>query len=358
MSYARLTNQRKIIHIDMDCFYAAIEIRDNPALADKPVAVGGASNQRGVLCTCNYIARQYGVRSAMATSMAYRLCKDLIVLPVNFAKYKQIAKKIHAIFNEFTDLVEPLSLDEAFLDVSDIKDYHGSATLIAKAIRQRIWNAEHLTASAGVAPNKFLAKIASGWQKPNGLFVIKPDDVQTFIATLPVKELFGVGRVTSEKLHRNNLRTCADLQTWSLTKLVAYFGKLGLQLYNQSRGIDDRPVNNDRIRKSLSVETTLIQDLYDTNSAREVIKQLVDKLKKRLQESTRGYTIKNQFVKVKFNNFKQTTAEVISSEADISRYLTLFDEIYKQKNRPIRLLGVGVHFKQPIGNFIIQQTLL
>lgn len=192
------TKPRKIIHVDMDCFYAGIEIRDNPSLATKPVAVGGASNQRGVLCTCNYIARQYGVRSAMPTAIAYRHCPDLIVLPVNMPKYRQISESIHRIFKEFTELVEPLALDEAFLDVSESSLYRGSATWIAEAIRNKIWQKEQLTASAGVAPNKFLAKIASGWNKPNGVFVIRPEQILSFVSQLPVTKLFGVGKVTAK----------------------------------------------------------------------------------------------------------------------------------------------------------------
>jgi DNA polymerase-4 len=190
---------RKIIHVDMDCFYAAVEIRDNPALAGKPVAVGGASDARGVLCTCNYVARKFGVRSAMATAKAYRLCPDLIVLPVDMQKYRQIARHIHAIFRDFTDLVEPLSLDEAYLDVSDALHHQGSATRMAEAIRARIWQEHQLTASAGVSSNKLLAKIASGWKKPDGLFVIEPDEIAVFMKTLPVKELYGVGKVTAQK---------------------------------------------------------------------------------------------------------------------------------------------------------------
>jgi len=216
---------KKIIHIDMDCFYAAVEIRDNPALADKPVAVGGLAEERGVLCTCNYIARKYKVRSAMATAYAKRLCPNLIVLPVNMNKYREVANVIHGIFREFTDLVEPLSLDEAYLDVSDSPFFQGSATLIAKAIREKIWDTVNLTASAGVAPNKFLAKIASGWNKPNGLFVVRPQDVDGFVQQLAVDELFGVGKVTAKKLHDLGLKTCLDLQKKSLPELIDHLGE-------------------------------------------------------------------------------------------------------------------------------------
>ncbi|MCE3269463.1 MAG: dinB, partial [Burkholderiales bacterium] len=206
---------RKIIHIDMDCFYAAIEIRDNPELINKPVAVGGNS-ERSVLCTCNYVARRYGVHSAMSSRIAKSKCKDLIILPVNMSKYKKAAKIIQSIFFEFTNLVEPLSLDEAYLDVTSNQNHNNSASLIAQDIRERIWDEVNLTASAGIAPNKFLAKIASGWNKPNGQFVIPPNMINSFVANLPVEKIFGVGKVTLAKLHKMNIKKCIDVQEFSL----------------------------------------------------------------------------------------------------------------------------------------------
>jgi DNA polymerase-4 len=196
----------------MDCFYAAIEVRDNPMLANEPVAVGGESDQRDVLCTCNYVARKYGLHAAIPSIIAYRQCPDLILLPVNMSKYRGVAKRIHAIFREFTDKVKPLALDEAYLDVTDMNAYDGSATLIAKAIVKKIYEDEYLIASAGVAPENFLAKIASGWKKPNGFFLITPDEVSEFFRKLPVEKLFGVGKVTAEELHQEGIKTCADLQ--------------------------------------------------------------------------------------------------------------------------------------------------
>lgn len=336
---------RKIIHVDMDCFYAAIEIRDNPALVDKPVAVGASPNERGVITTCNYIARQYGVRSAMATGMAYRLCKNLIVLPVNMSKYRQVAQRVHAVFREFTDLVEPLSLDEAYLDVTNSPHCQGSATLIARAIRARIWETEKLTASAGVAPNKFLAKIASGWKKPNGLFVIRPDEIEAFIKVLPVDELYGVGKVTAARLHQLGLKTCCDLQKLSYENLIARFGKLGQHLYNQCRGIDERAVEPNRVRKSLSVERTFSRDLSNIEDCLKIIHDLYGKLLQRIQESAPERMIKNQCIKIKFNNFQITTAETLSHEINLENYLKLFRETYRKYPRPIRLLGLGLHFK-------------
>ncbi len=342
----------------MDCFYAAIEIRDNPSLADKPIAVGGSPDKRGVLCTCNYIARQYGVRSAMPTATAYRHCKDLIVLPVNMPKYKKAAERIHRIFREYTHLVEPLALDEAYLDVTHSSYYQGSATRMAEAIRQQIWETEHLTASAGVAPNKFLAKIASGWKKPNGLFVIRPYEVENFIKTLSVDELYGVGKVTAKKLHQLGLKTCTDLQKLSLTELIEHFGKLGQRLYEQCRGMDHRSVEPNRIRKSLSVESTFPEDIRDLDSCLRIIHDLYEKLIVRVQQYAANRVIKNQYIKIKFNDFKLTTAETVSNEINLERYLALFQQIYLNEKRSIRLLGLGVHFcDENHSTFSLQQSL-
>lgn len=350
---------RKIIHVDMDCFYAAIEIRDNPSLARKPVAVGGPSDKRGVICTCNYLAREYGVRSAMPTTTAYRLCNDLILLPVNMAKYREVAHSIHAIFSEFTDLVEPLSLDEAYLDVTNSPDYQGSATLIAKAIRRKIWQTTKLTASAGVAPNKFLAKIASGWHKPNGLFVIRPKDIDAFLKPLAVEQLYGVGKVTAEKLHRFGLKTCADIQQRSLLDLTEQLGnKLGKQLYEQCRGIDQRPVEPNRIRKSISVERTFMQDITNSVDCVNEITTLYSKLIQRIAESSAAKRkIKNQFLKIKYSDFTLKSMEIASKEINLAHYLTLFHQSYTTK-KFIRLLGIGVHFEDSApATFFLQRSL-
>lgn len=335
---------QKIIHIDMDCFYAAIEIRDNPELMNKPVAVGGPPDKRGVICTCNYQARRSGIHSAMASATALRHCKDLILLPVNMPKYRQTAQLIQQIFRDYTDLVEPLSLDEAYLDVSESSIHQGSATLIAREIRQRIFDTQQLTASAGVAPNKFLAKIASGWKKPNGLFVIRPHEIENFVKVLPVDELYGVGKVNAEKLHKKNIRICADLQNFSLLELTQQFGKLGQHLYEQCRGIDHRKVQPNKIRKSLSVERTFPEDVTNLQRCIDIIRELYEKLKLRIEESAAGQPIKNQYIKIKFNDFKQTTAESVTHEINLQQFIVLFHDAYSQEKRSIRLLGVGVHF--------------
>lgn len=333
-------SNRKIIHIDMDCFYAAIEIRDNPTLMDKPVAVGGDS-ARSVLCTCNYVARKFGVHSGMPTQKAKQLCPNLIILPVSFEKYKTVSKSIREVFYEFSLLVEPLALDEAYLDVSLNTEYNNSATLMAQAILQRIWHKEQLTASAGVAPNKFLAKVASGLNKPNGLYVIPPKDVDSFVKDLPVEKIFGVGQVMLEKLHRRRLKKCADVQKLSLLQLIQEFGKFGQTLYYQSRGIDERIVEANRPRKSISVETTFEQDRRSFDA---VYQDLCD-LHARLVQSTveKHYKIKNQFVKIKLNNFKVKSAEISSHATDLNVFVQLLKRVWID-SQPIRLLGIGLRF--------------
>lgn len=338
--------QRKIIHIDMDCFYAAIEIRDNPALKGKPVAVGGAANSRGVLCTCNYEARKFGIHSAMPSSQAQRKCPDLIILPVNFSKYRASSKVIHEIFKDYTDLVEPLSLDEAFLDVSESSLFSGSATLIAKDIRNAIFQSQGITASAGVAPNKLLAKIASDWNKPDGQFVITPDEVQDFVKKLPVKKLFGVGKVTAKKLSEHGISTCGDIQKWTLNSLVTQFGSYGNQLYEMSHGIDNRPVQTTHKRKSLSVEETFSTDLMPQQIIETIVQDLFNDLStrlKQLKKETRK-DIKTLFVKIKFNDFKQTTIQSASTEFSARAFAQLFKIKTFNNDKPIRLIGLGVHF--------------
>ena len=230
------------------------------------------------------------------------------------------------------------------MDVTDSSYYRGSATLIAKAIREQILESEKLTASAGVAPNKFLAKIASGWKKPNGLFVIRPNEIDSFVKDLAVEELHGVGKVTAEKLYSMNLKNCADLQKLSFTELTQQFGKLGQQLYEQCRGIDHRRVEPNRIRKSLSVERTFWQDINDLETCINIISELYQKMLSRIQESASDRVVKNQYIKIKFSDFKLVSAEITSNGIDLAQYMALFRETYAQQKKPIRLLGLGVHF--------------
>ncbi|OGT06289.1 MAG: DNA polymerase IV [Gammaproteobacteria bacterium GWE2_37_16] len=342
-----MSQSRKIIHIDLDCFYAAIEVRDNPALKGKPVAVGGLSSQRGVLCTCNYEARKYGLHSAMPTVKAFQLCSNLKLLPVDMEKYQAASQEIQKIFKNYTENIEFLSLDEAFLDVTGSKMYRGSATLIAQAIRQEIKAKQGLTASAGVAPNKFLAKVASEWRKPDGLFVIIPEEVDAFIKVLPITKIFGVGQVTAKKIFSLGINTCADLQKLSLSELMSAFGSFGARLHKLCRGVDDREVETDRERKSISVEETYWSDLPNQEDGILQLPLLLERLQSRLDESE-DLKIVKIYVKIKFNDFSHTTAESLSAgELEIKAYEVLFKKGYQRQNKPIRLIGLGVRL-QPI----------
>ena len=341
--------QRKIIHCDCDCFYASIEMRDNPALRGKPIAVGGSPERRGVVATCNYEAREFGIHSAMASATARRLCPDLIIIRTDMEKYRLASSQIHEIFQRYTDLIEPLSLDEAFLDVSDCDEFRGSATRIAEAIRNEVREVVGITISAGIAPNKFLAKIASDWNKPDGQFAVLPNDVDDFVAKLAVKKLHGVGKVTAAKMHRLNLRTCKDLQNFGADALTEHFGSFGERLFELSRGIDNRPVSTDRIRKSVSVENTFDTDLPDLDSSLEAMLRLLPKLELRLKRLDNHYAIKKQFVKLKFHDFVTTTVEMLSEDTNPENYHTLCEQGFARGERAVRLIGVGVRV-EPLEN--------
>ncbi|WP_058532947.1 DNA polymerase IV [Legionella saoudiensis] len=337
---------RKIIHIDMDCFYAAIEMRDFPELKNRAMAVGGLACERGVISTSNYIARQFGVRSAMSTAKALKLCRHLIVRPVRMDVYQEESHYIREIFADYTDLIEPLSLDEAFLDVTHSPNCKGSATWMAQEIRQRIFQTRGLTASAGIAPNKSLAKIASDWHKPNGQMVIKPEEVAAFMMNLPVRKLFGVGPKMEEKLSAYNIKTCADVQQHSQEYLYHEFGVMGQRLYELARGIDNRPVNPERIRKSISVEETFLHDLPDVSACIAVLPELIARLKGRIERAGEISGIQSLFVKLKFNDFQQTTVEQVHPHLDVPMVYRLVEEGYLRKRLPVRLLGVGIKLKQ------------
>ena len=336
---------RKIIHCDCDCFYAAVEMRDDPSLRSLPIAIGGKSDRRGVIATCNYKAREFGIHSAMPTAHALRLCPDLVVIPGTMEKYRQAAHQIRQIFYRYTDKVEPLSLDEAYLDVTDCEEYQGSATLIAQQIRQTIAKEVGVTASAGIAPNKFLAKVASDLNKPDGQFVIVPDDVEGFVRTLAVKRIFGVGKVTNEKLNRLGIKTCGDLQQRSLIELVDKFGTFGKRLHDLSFGTDNRPVNSDSRRKSLSVEHTYSDDLLDQEACKAKISGLLLELRSRLRRVDNDYLVTKQFIKVKFNDFTSTTVErQLTNGLPQESFEVLLEQAWERSGLPVRLLGLGVRF--------------
>ncbi|MEZ8023972.1 DNA polymerase IV [Vibrio sp. 10N.222.51.C8] len=335
---------RKIIHVDMDCFYAAVEMRDNPAYRNRPLAVGGHEKQRGVLSTCNYEARKFGVRSAMPTGKALQLCPNLLVVPGRMSVYVEISKKIREIFSRYTSIIEPLSLDEAFLDVTDSKRCHGSATLIAESIRRDIWNELNLTASAGIAPIKFLAKVASDLNKPNGQFVIPPQDVQSVIDELPLEKIPGVGKVSIEKLHQAGFFTCKDIKESDYRDLLLKFGRQGASLWKRSHGIDDREVIIERERKSVGVERTFTQNISSYAECWQVIEdKLFPELETRLEKASPSKAIIKQGIKLKFADFQQTTIEHIHASLDREHFKELLSEILKrQQGREIRLLGLSV----------------
>ena len=336
-----MPNNKKIIHIDMDYFYAQIEEKDNPSLRDKPFAIGSTNPHRGVLCTSNYVARKFGVKSAMSTSVALRKCPELILLDVDMKKYKEVSKVLREIFLSYTHIVEPLSLDEAYLDVTDVQKHSNSATYIAKAIRDDILIKTGLTASAGIAPNKLLAKISSDINKPNGMYVIKPDEIDAFIEKLPVKKLFGVGEVTHEKLLAMDIKTCKDLQLISLETLTTKFGKYGYSLYNYCRGIDNREVQYQRIRKSVGVENTYQQDLQNLDEWFEKLDDLYAKFTARMSDEYTQQVV-GVFVKVTDSKFNKTSVTRQASSIDLASLKLLCEELYSKQTLPIRLLGIGV----------------
>ena len=321
-------------------------MRDDPSLRHAPIAVGGSANQRGVIATCNYAARDFGVRSAMPTSQAMQRCPSLIVIRPSMEKYRIASRQILAIYRDYTDLVEPLSLDEAYLDVTYCTQHAGSATRIAEEIRARIEATVGITASAGIAPNKFVAKIASDWNKPNGQFVVRPHEVDAFIAALPVKKLFGVGKVTAARLNSLGAQTCADLRQWSSVELAKQFGKFGERLYQLCRGIDERSVNPHRERKSVSVEETYPMDLPDATQCAVELDRLIVTLQARIRRADAQVIIHKLFIKIRFADFRQTTVECLASSVDETVLHTLLKTGLQRHRQSVRLLGVGVRLQE------------
>jgi len=336
-----MSTTRKIVHVDCDSFYASIEIRDNPSLAGLPIAVGGAPERRGVIATCNYPAREFGVHSAMASAMARKLCPGLIIIKPDMARYRAASQQIHDIFQDYTDLIEPLSLDEAFLDLGDNPLHGGSAAAIASEIRSRIASQVNITVSAGIAPNKFLAKIASDWNKPNGQFVIEQKMVEDFVRELPVRKIFGVGKVTAARMEKLGIKTCGDLSNLDRDQLDSQFGSFGKRLFELCRGIDHRPVQPTRIRKSVGVENTFVSDLPDLHACLAELPGLYEQLTVRMQNLSNKYLISKQVVKIKFHDFVSTTVESLSDTMDLNKYRDLIEQGFQRGQRPVRLLGIG-----------------
>lgn len=340
----RMEKYRKIIHIDMDAFYASVEQRDNPQYKGKPLAVGHA-DKRSVVAAASYEARRYGVKSAMPSLRAKRLCPQLIFVPGRMSHYKEVSLQIREIFHEYTDLVEPLALDEAFLDVTENKKGISLAVDIAKEIKRRIREDLHLVASAGVSYNKFLAKVASDFRKPDGLCTIHPDQALEFIAQLPVEAFWGVGKVTAQKMHEMGVHNGADLRNCSRDMLRRHFGKIGDVYYDFARGVDNRPVEPVHVRKSVGCEHTLERDITLPSSVVIELYHVATDLVGRIERS--GFRGSTLTLKLRFDDFTQKT-----------RSLTVFHELValkdilpvakqlmieaQEENRPIRLIGLSV----------------
>ncbi|MDX2249423.1 MAG: DNA polymerase IV [Bacteroidia bacterium] len=339
-----MISHRKIIHVDMDAFYASVEQRDNPELRGKPVAVGGAG-PRGVVAASSYEARKFGVRSAMPSVTARRLCPELIFVRPRFEHYRVVSRQIREIFFEYTDLVEPLSLDEAFLDVTTNKKGIESATKIAREIRARIREKTGLTASAGISINKFLAKVASDINKPNGLTLIPPDRVESFLEKLPIEKFFGIGKVTAAKMYRLGIHNGADLKKRSESELAHRFGKAGRHFYRIVRAIDNREVKPDRPRKSVGAENTFYEDLTTEISMLAELEPLTRKVTSHIQNANSA--ARTITLKIKYFDFVQTTRS-----RTLGHYVSRFEEVYPVVKellhkpefpaKPVRLLGVSV----------------
>ncbi|MHC3377194.1 DNA polymerase IV [Ligilactobacillus equi] len=348
---------RKIIHVDMDSFYAAVEMRDNPVLFQKPLVIGRDpkhSNGRGVVATANYVARTYGIHSAMSTAQAAKLCPDAVFLNPDFEKYRQISQEIHAIFHSFTDVIEPVALDEAYLDVTHNKRQLDSPVVLAHQLQQEIYQSLRLTCSVGVAPNKFLAKLASEYNKPMGFTMISQEDIDAFLLPLPIGKFRGVGAKTKEKMEKLGIEDGADLRAQDLNFLTQHFGKQGFFFYNCARGIDDRPVQAQRQRKSLGYERTFDQGLTTLVEVNDFFKRAASKIVAKLEE--KKLRAQSLVVKVRNSNFETITKrysqkDFLENDVEIlvARAETLFEEIQASEPYDVRLLGLtatGLEEKQ------------
>lgn len=339
-----MNDNRKIIHIDMDAFYASVEQRDNPSLKGKPVVVGGSPESRGVVATCSYEARKFGIHSAMPSKIAYKRCPYAIFVRPRFDEYQKVSRKIREIFYRYTDLVEPLSLDEAYLDVTNNKKNIEYATTIARMIKNDILRETNLTASAGVSYNKFLAKLASDYNKPNGLTVITPKYAQEFLDELPINKFFGIGKVTSRILKNSGINNGYDLRQLSIHELEQIFKNRGYSFYQLARGIDFRPVEPYRERKSIGAETTLSYNLnIDDEEVAEILSELCEEVAYRTKHSEKlGKTIT---LKIKYEDFTQITRSIsvehsICTQEDIRTHVYNLLKNVHSENKQIRLLGV------------------
>lgn len=341
--------QRKFIHIDMDSFFVSVELLDSPNLAERPVAVGGRASERGVISTANYIARAFGVRSGLATAKAYRLCPDLVLLPVRFKIYEEVTKKLENIFRRYTDHVEFLSLDEAFLDVTGQKHFNGSATHMAADIRATIQRELNLTASAGVAPLRYLAKIASEVHKPNGIFVIPPNLVRDFLRDLDVRQIPGVGPKTYAVLENLGCRYGKDVTEDKIPALVQYLGVHGYYVWERCQGIETDHQECSNI-KSVGIETTFPHDCHTVSECLLHLESLLNRLAERISEIGDGYQIIKNLVKLKFSDFSTSSTEVSSNRLCAHTFNTLCRKLWetRREGRAVRLIGLSVKIKKNI----------
>jgi DNA polymerase-4 len=332
---------RKILHIDCDCFFAAVEMRDNPQLCHLPIAIGGHSDRRGVISTCNYPARKFGIRSAMATSLALKQCPELVLLPGNMALYREVSQQVMAVIRQYGLVFEQVSVDEAYVEL----DPADSAIDIGEKIRAEVEARVGITVSVGAAPNKFLAKIASDWNKPNGLFAVKPHKVDEFVQQLEVRKIPGVGPKTAERLASKGITLCSDAQKYSLIELVNLFGRTGASLFKRCRGQDDRPLTTDRVRKSISVEHTFSKDLYLAEELNQEAEALWVKFLQRTEKASIDSRELAPFVKVKFNDFSQTTLADQLLEPSLNAFRQLLQQARLRHDsdevQGVRLIGIG-----------------
>ncbi|WOD39466.1 DNA polymerase IV [Nodosilinea sp. E11] len=344
---------RKILHIDMDAFYASVEQRDFLEYRGKPVVVGGRPEQRGAVAAASYEARQYGIHSAMPARVAQQRCPELIFAPPRFEVYKQVSGQIREIFHRYTDLVEPLSLDEAYLDVTVNALGEPSALVLARRIKADIQTATQLTASAGVSVNKFLAKMASGQNKPNGLTLILPEQAEAFVAALPIEKFHGIGQVTARKMHALGVATGADLRSWTEADLVQHFGKAGRFYYRVAQGQDDRPVNPNRLRKSIGAERSFAPDLTTLAQMTAALERVTQEVVRRLQDlHRRGHTLT---LKVKYANYRQITrsrtfAHAIGAESPLGSWAQEMLIAHLDRHQPVRLLGLTLSNLESTGD--------
>lgn len=350
-----MKTSRKIIHVDMDCFYAAVEVKHNPSLRGRPLGVGGPPGTRSVLCTANYEARAFGVRAAMSSSHALRLCPQLILVPPRFELYKAESKSVRQILNQYSSKIEPLSLDEAYMDVSDAEV---SATRIAHEIQGRIRRELGLSASCGVAPNKFLAKIASDWKKPGGITVITPDQIDSFVQDLPADKIFGVGKKTAAYMQSLGIKTCADLQRMDLLELKRYFGSRAFELFNFSRGHDDREVLTDWERKSLCVEETFVRDKECIDDALGSLEELYYQWNQRMDKAGCFDLIRGWSVKIKYSDFVLKSHDRASRRTpSIDDFQELMTHLWQARPAPFRLMGIGVKLGSTMERDQLQMAL-